>query len=71
MNSLPALMLFDSGVSQSLMSCSFRRDFGMSISELECLLRVSIAKKHVVSASRVYQGFVRHLGLDSIFSKGV
>ena len=41
-NSLHALVLFDSGASRSFVSQSFCREFDMTIGELECLLRVSI-----------------------------
>ena len=53
-NSFPALVLFDSGLSQSFTSQSFCMSFDMSHGELECLLRVSIASEHEVSASIVF-----------------
>ncbi|CAH1431740.1 unnamed protein product [Lactuca virosa] len=55
-NSLPALVLFDSRVSRSFVSQSFSREFSVSVGELECPLRVSIANEHRVSASSVYRG---------------
>ena len=53
-NSLTALMIFDSGVSRSFSSQSFSRYFGMNIGELECLLWVSITNEHGVSTLNVY-----------------
>ena len=51
-------MLFYLGVICSFVSQSFSRGFGMTLGELECPLRVSIAKEHMVSMSSVYQGCV-------------
>ena len=56
MNSLPALVLFDSGASRSFVSQTFSRGFSVPIDDLECPLRVSIANEHGVSASSVYRG---------------
>ena len=56
-NSLPALVLFDSGASQSFVSRSFSREFDFPVGELECP-RVSIADEHGVSAPSVYRGCV-------------
>ena len=53
-NSFPALVLIDSGSSQSLVSWSFNKDFVLPIEELEYLLRAFIANKHGVSASSIY-----------------
>ena len=57
-NSLPALVLLDSGTSGSIVSQSFSRGFAMPLRELQCPLRVSIANEHGVSASSAYQGCV-------------
>ena len=57
-NSFLDLVLFDSSASRSLVSQSFSRGFDMPIGELECPLQISIANKHRVSASSVYQGYV-------------
>ena len=54
-NSLPSLLLFDSGVIRSFVSQSFSTSFDNSLGELECQLRVSIANEHGVSASSVFQ----------------
>ena len=56
MNSLPALVLFDSGASWSFVSQIFSGEFSVPVGELEYPLRVSIANEHGVSASLVYQG---------------
>ncbi|CAH1418425.1 unnamed protein product [Lactuca virosa] len=55
-NSLPALVLFDSGASRSFVSQTFSREFKVPVGELECPLRVSIANEHGVSASSIYRG---------------
>ena len=55
-NSLPALVLFDSGASRSFVSLTFSMEFGVPMDEFECSLRVSIANEHKVSASSVYRG---------------
>ena len=57
-NSLPALVLFDSGASRTFVSQSFSRGFDMILGELECPLRVSIANEHGISASSVFQDCV-------------
>ena len=56
MNSLPALVLFDSGASRSFVSQSFSGEFCTPMSKLECPLRLSITNEHGVSASSVYRG---------------
>ena len=56
MNSLPTLVLFDSGASRSFVSQTFSSGFRVSIDDLECPLRVSIANEHEVFASSVYLG---------------
>ena len=56
MNSLPALVLFDSGASRSFVSQSFSRECSVLVGELECLLRVFIANEHGVSTSLIYRG---------------
>lgn len=53
-NSLPDLVLFDSVVSQSFVSRSLYKSFGMTHGKLECLLWVSIANKNRVSASSIF-----------------
>ena len=53
-NSLHALLLFDSGAIRSFISCSFCRGFDMPIGELKCLLQVSIANEHEIYASSLY-----------------
>ena len=57
-NSLPILVLYDSGASRYFVSRSFGRQFRFPLRELECLLRVSIANEHGVSISIVYQGCI-------------
>ena len=57
-NSMPALMLFNSSVSQSFVSQSFGRSFDMTLGELQCPLRVSIVNEHAIYVSSVYQGCV-------------
>ena len=57
-NSLPALVLFESGASRSFVSQSFCREFALLIEELECLLRVSITNEHRVSAISIYQSCI-------------
>ena len=57
-NSLHALVLFDSGASQSFVSQSFSRSFDMALGELECPLRVSISNEHGICASIIYWGYV-------------
>lgn len=47
-----------SGTSRPFVSQSFDISFGISIGEFECLLRVSIANEHKVSASRVFCDYV-------------
>ena len=54
MNSIPTLVLFKLGASQSFVSHSFSRDFGMTLGELECPLRVSIASEHMIFASSIF-----------------
>ena len=49
MNSLPDLVLFDSGASRY-----FSRKFDISLGDLECPLRVSIANEHKVSTSSIF-----------------
>ncbi|XP_052626750.1 uncharacterized protein LOC111890364 [Lactuca sativa] len=56
--SIPALALFDSGVSWSFVSRSFSREFALPIGDLEYPLRVSITNEHGVSDSSIYQGCV-------------
>ena len=56
MNSLPALVFFDSGSSRSFVSQSSSREFGVPEGKLDCPLRVSIANEHGVSASSIYRG---------------
>ena len=57
-NSLPALVLFNSGASRPFISQSFSREFDVPIRELECPLRVSIANENGVSVYAVYQGCI-------------
>lgn len=57
-NSLPALVLFDSGMSRPCVSRSFSRGFSMTVGKLACPLPVSITNEHGVSTSSVYQGCV-------------
>ena len=45
-NSLPVLVLFDSEVNRSFVSHTFYCGFSVSIDNLECPLRVSIANEH-------------------------
>ena len=49
-NSLPALVLFDTDASQYFVFQSFSRSFDMTLGELECSLRVSITNEHGISA---------------------
>ena len=50
-NSLPALVLFDSGASMSFVSQSFSKEFSVSVGDLECPLCVSDEYEHGVFAS--------------------
>ena len=58
MNSLPALVLFESGSSWSFVSWSFSREFVLPMGDLECPLQVSIANEHGDSDSSIYQGCI-------------
>ena len=58
LNSLSALVPFDSGASRSFVSQSFSRGFDMTLGESGFQLRVSIVNEHRISASSVYQGCV-------------
>ena len=60
-NSMPDLVLFDAGMCWSFVSQSFTRSFDMSIGELECLLRVSIANEHKVFVLSFYRGCVMEI----------
>lgn len=50
-NSLPALMLFDSGANWSFVSQYFHMGLGMTLGELEYPLGVSFTNEHGVSRS--------------------
>lgn len=54
LNSLHALLLFDSGAIHSFVSQSFSMRFNMTLGELECKLQISIANEHRISTSSVF-----------------
>lgn len=58
MNFVPALVLFDLGVSQSVVSSQFCHDFSITRDTLSRTLRVLIPNERPVSATDVYQGCV-------------
>lgn len=57
-NSLPTLLLFESGVNRSFVSSSFSRDFPISLGSLERHLEVAIADDYTVSTLDVYHNYV-------------
>ena len=58
MNSMSALVLFDSGASRSFVSLSFSHLFSIRREALRRPLRVSIADEHAVFATDVFQDYV-------------
>lgn len=64
-NSLHALVMFNSGICRSFMSPSFRGDVYVSIGSLDQPLEVAITDDRTVSASDVY-----HDCMFAIFSVG-
>ena len=58
MNFVPALVLFDSGVSRSFVSLAFSRHISICREALSRPLRVSIADERVVYATEVIRGCV-------------
>lgn len=58
MNSLLALVLFDSSASQSFVSRYFSRGFDMTLGDLECLLWVSITSEHKVSTLNIFSHYI-------------
>lgn len=57
-NSLPTLLLFDSGANRSFVSSSFSRDFPIALGSLERHLEVAITDDYTVSTSDVYRYYV-------------
>ena len=57
-NSVPALVLFDSGASRSFVSLAFSQHIGVSRESLSRPLRVSIADEKVICATEVLRGCV-------------
>ena len=53
-NSVPALVLFDSGASRSFVSLAFSQHISVSREPLSRPLRVSIANDRVISATEVF-----------------
>lgn len=58
MNSVPALVLFDLGVTQYFLSTSFCRGFISARETLDRPLRVAIADDCMVSTSEIYRDCV-------------
>ena len=57
-NSVPALVLFDSGASRSFVSLAFSQHISVSREALSRPLRVSIADERVIYATEVLRGCV-------------
>jgi len=57
-NSMPALVLFDSGASRSFVSLAFSQHISISREPLSRPLSVSIAAERVVCATKVLRGCV-------------
>ena len=57
-NSVPALVLFDSGASQSFVSLAFSQHISVSPEALSRPLRVSIADERVIYATEVIRGYI-------------
>lgn len=49
-------MICDTGASRSYVSQSFNKSFDNPLGDWDCLLRVSIANKHGVSALSIFRG---------------
>ena len=65
MNSVPALVLFDSGASRSFISLAFSQHISVSREALSQPLRVSIADERVIYATKVLRGcIVEIFGVD-------
>ena len=56
-NSFPTLVLLESDTIQCFVSQSFNRDFFVTVRELECLKRVSIAKEHGIGTSSFFWNY--------------
>ena len=70
MSSVPALVLFDSGVIRSFVSITFSRHISIRHEALSRTFRVCIADEHAVFATDVFQGCVLEIfGVDFLIDQ--
>lgn len=64
-NSIPAIVLFDSGASHSFIYLKFRKGFNNTIGDLDNPLRVEIVDDRTVKASKIYHSCTLRIYDDS------